>query len=165
MIIHNVYLSDEELKELMSDAEADILPAPPELTEKIIKAIQTEVLPDKKGKTKTVKSKKQEYIAYCFRVSTIVAAAVAFIFIMPNLPEFQIGDMSFLYESAFYKELDTWYSNEYEEMRDNEYVKLTSYPTKEEVLKDAGFIQKIPETGDIFNENESDNSLKENGGN
>lgn len=165
MILQNEYLSDEELNQLILEAEADIFPAPPEFVSKIMEAIQEEIILDKKAKKKSKKIKKQDFIVYCFRVSITVGAAVAFIFIMPYLSEFQPKDVSFIYENALYEEIDTWYSNERKEMRDREYEKLRSYPIKEEVLNDTGLVQKVFGTDGIFYENDDEKSLKENGGN
>ncbi len=71
------YLSDEELQKLMADAERDTaVKAPDDLEEKVIARIES------REKKKTV-----EFARYCVRVAFGVAAAIALLCIVPNLPK------------------------------------------------------------------------------
>lgn len=139
MMLHNEYLTDEELNQLISEAEADLMPAPPDLTDNILKAIrdseeQETVVqrPEELSKeiTKIKRKKNLDFAAYCFRVGMAAAAAIAFIFIMPD-----------------------W---EREDVRE--------YPTREEVLNDTGILQKVFGEDGIFTGNYDYNDMKEENG-
>lgn len=140
MILHNEYLTDEELNQLISEAEADLIPAPPELADNILSAIrdseeQETVVqrPEEelsKEKTKIKRKKNLDFAAYCFRVGMAAAAAIAFIFIMPD-----------------------W------EMED-----VREYPTREEVLNDTSILQKVFGEDGIFTGNYDYNDMKEENG-
>ena len=43
MILHNEYLTDEELELLISETEDDFVPAPPEMADMIVNIIRKEV--------------------------------------------------------------------------------------------------------------------------
>lgn len=142
MILHNEYLTDEELNQLISETEADLIPAPPELTDNILKAIkepgkqEAEIIqcPEEalsKEKAKIKRKKNLDFAAYCFRVGMAAAAAIVFIFIMPD-----------------------W------EMED-----VREYPTREEVLNDTSVFQKVFGEDGIFTGGYDFNNMnKENGG-
>lgn len=139
MMLHNEYLTDEQLNQLISEAEADLMPAPPDLTDNILKAIrdseeQETVVqrPEELSKetTKIKRKKNLDFAAYCFRVGMAAAAAIAFIFIMPD-----------------------W------EMED-----VREYPTREEVLNDTGILQKVFGEVGIFTGNYNYNDMKEENG-
>lgn len=139
MMLHNEYLTDEQLNQLISEAEADLMPAPPDLTDNILKAIrdseeQETVVqrPEELSKeiTKIKRKKNLDFAAYCFRVGMAAAAAIAFIFIMPD-----------------------W------EMED-----VREYPTREEVLNDTGILQKVFGEDGIFTGNYNYNDMKEENG-
>lgn len=139
MMLHNEYLTDEQLNQLISEAEADLMPAPPDLTDNILKAIrdseeQETVVqrPEELSKeiTKIKRKKNLDFAAYCFRVGMAAAAAIAFIFIMPD-----------------------W------EMED-----VREYPTREEVLNDTGILQKVFGEDGIFTGNYDYNDMKEENG-
>lgn len=139
MMLHNEYLTDEQLNQLISEAEADLMPAPPDLTDNILKAIrdseeQETVVqrPEELSKetTKIKRKKNLDFAAYCFRVGMAAAAAIAFIFIMPD-----------------------W------EMED-----VREYPTREEVLNDTGILQKVFGEEGIFTGNYDYNDMKEENG-
>lgn len=139
MMLHNEYLTDEQLNQLISEAEADLMPAPPELADNILKAIrdaeeQETVVqrPEELSKetTKIKRKKNLDFAAYCFRVGMAAAAAIAFIFIMPD-----------------------W------EMED-----VREYPTREEVLNDTSILQKVFGEEGIFTGNYDFNNMKEENG-
>lgn len=68
------YLSDEELERLMNQVEQEeLVAAPPDLMERILGAEQA--------------AQKKEFYAYCFRVITSMAAAIALVFLLPELTE------------------------------------------------------------------------------
>lgn len=86
------YLSDEELLRLISDVEKnELINAPCDLAEKIMAQFEEE------EKTKQIKLNQEEkafplrqnkeYIQYCFRVFTSVAAAILILFSIPSLPD------------------------------------------------------------------------------
>lgn len=154
MMIYNEYLSDEELHKLISETETDIVPAPPDLKEEILIALFGE--PEKAKSNRILKREASlsergirqqplEFARYCFRVVTTVAAAVAFIMIMPYLPG--------LSETALVDNIQT-------EIRQEVLWELKECPTKEEVLNEKSFWEKA------FGSNQNENSfIKEDGGN
>lgn len=74
------YLSDEELQKLIADAEQETaVKAPDDLEEKVIARIES------REKKKTV-----EFARYCARVAFGVAAAIALLCIVPNLPKAEV---------------------------------------------------------------------------
>lgn len=151
MIIHNEYLTDEELEQLISEVEADeIVPAPPDLTEHVLAAVFVD------------KSKKKDFAGYCFRVGMAAAAAVAFIFIMPYLPQSEV-----LQEEPTVQPPDA--REQVLESIYEEYVPQSEfrqeYPTKEEVLKETNFSKEPFGGSDFIKENSYlDIFKKENGG-
>ena len=118
MIIHNEYLTDEELESLISETEDDLVPAPPEMVDMIANAIWKEVQVKENSvvaetRSKTCQSKKtgkrREFAAYCFRVAMSVAAAIAFMCIAPNLPGFdghsdELNAQEYANKEAYLKE-------------------------------------------------------------
>ena len=69
------YLSDEELEKLMADAEAEsMIKAPDDLEEKVIARI-----------VRTERKKTVDFASYCLRVGFGVAAAIAFLCIVPSI--------------------------------------------------------------------------------
>ncbi len=72
----NEYLSEEELKMLISEVEQnDMVAAPPDITESIL--------------TIVVEDKRKEFWNYCFWVWTFVAAAIVMVFLLPKLRSFK----------------------------------------------------------------------------
>lgn len=70
MDLENTYLSDEELNALISEIEqGDLVMAPPEIKVKVLH--------------RTV-DKKREFVGYCFRVITSVAAAIVMLVLLPR---------------------------------------------------------------------------------
>lgn len=169
MILHNRYLSDEELERLIAEAEADLMPAPPELADNIRDLIQNSAsdIKEKRSEPKEIpktaaikKNKQKEFAAYCFRVSMAVAASVAFIFIMPYLPGF---DMS-TGEAESYTDINRWEPEPLSEEQLAEYEALRNCPTREEVLNETNLIEKVFGENGIFTDNIHLNSLKEENG-
>ena len=134
------YISDEELEQLICQVEQEeLVTAPPDLAENILKAV-TEVKP------KT--SKKKEFHAYCFRVITSVAAAVALVFLLPELTERMnlISDKSVIAQAApSYEEVVTPVPLK------ADVVTVNTVPSKEEVLDDTGFFEKVLHNTGWFN--------------
>ncbi len=165
MILHNEYLTDEELNQLISEAEADLIPAPPELADNILSAIrdseeQETVVqrPEEelsKETTKIKRKKNLDFVAYCFRVGMAAAAAIAFIFIMPYLPGLDMGGDA----DDSYAEMNLWEAEPLNEVQYAEYEALRNCPTREEVLNDANFFQKIFGENGIFTKNDNMESL------
>lgn len=170
MMLHNAYLSDEELEQLISETEADLVPAPPELETCAWELIQKEfdcgeLYINQRKETsctgykekqlitdpKIIKNKNREFAAYCFRVGIAAAAAVAFVFILPYLPESQIS-------------LESEREEIFAEQKDWEDARNQDYPTKEEVLDDSGLLQKVFGVKDIFTKMQETDYLRENGG-
>lgn len=167
MILNNEYLSDEELEQLISEVEADdLVPAPPELKENIIHAVFGELhieaaqikekireaavdIPNPPPEIK--KRKQKEFAAYCFRVGMSVAAAVAFIFIMPYLPEFGGTENVNWPPGAMQDDVNPPDIPEWEKEAETE-ERLQDYPTKEEVLNETTILQKVLEGSNILRE-------------
>ena len=134
MIVHNDYLSDEELRQLIGEAENDMVPAPLQLKEKIV----SEVF--KKGTDR-------EFAMYCFRVSISVAAAVLLVFMTSDLPEFD-KEPGVVIEESTAKE-GVWVNISEAFVSDYWDAQMVQeYPTREEVLNDTDF------AWDVFNEND-----------
>ncbi|MBR5508529.1 MAG: hypothetical protein IKV59_00595 [Lachnospiraceae bacterium] len=82
------YLSDLELEWLIRDVEqSELVGAPPDLAEQIWYRIKT---PDKK----------REFRRYCVRVMTSVAAAIAVVFLLPEVSDSRLfRTLVFSYET------------------------------------------------------------------
>ncbi|MBQ3516715.1 MAG: hypothetical protein IJA29_05765 [Lachnospiraceae bacterium] len=145
MIIQNEYLSDDELQELIAETEADMVPAPPGLKEDILAALFGESNSTKREHRR----QSLEFARYCIRVIATVAAAVAFIMIMPYLPDVSGVEN----EINFISEIQI-------EIRQEEVWGFEKCPTKEDVLNEKSFWEKA------FGSNHKENSfIKEDGGN
>ncbi len=154
MILHNEYLTDEELELLISETEDDLVPAPPEMTDRIANAIWKEVCVKENNvaaetRNKTAQNKKagkrREFAAYCFRVAMSVAAAIAFMCIVPNLPSF-VG-YGAEPEVQEYADKEAYLKENGNEPRQEVY---TTYPTREEVLNDKSLMQRLLDGENIF---------------
>lgn len=157
MILHSEYLTDEELELLISETEDDLVPAPPEMADRIADIIWKEawVKEDNvtaKTRSKTCQSKKngkqREFAAYCFRVSMSAVAAIAFMFIMPYLPGF--GGYGAEPEVQEYADKEAYLKENGSKMRQEVY---TTYPTREEVLNDKSLMQRLFDGENIFDGN------------
>lgn len=109
MEFRNEYLSDEELAVLIHEIEQnDLVMAPPDIRSNVL--------------CRTV-SKKREFVTYCFRVGTSVAAAIVILFLLPRVLE----------EQTFESKMPSR----------EEVLAMQEYVSKEEALDETGFIQKI----------------------
>ena len=82
MNYQNEYLSDQELERLIREVEQyELVMAPPDLEEHVRSWIDA---PDKK----------KELRRYCARVMTSVAAAIAVVFLLPEIVKYQPFDMA-----------------------------------------------------------------------
>ncbi len=168
MILHNEYLTDEELELLIAEAEDDLVPAPPDMADVIVNAIWNEpqakandAVSETKQKRRQGKkaSKKREFVAYCFRVAMSAAAAIAFMFIMPYLPGF--GGDGVEQETQEYVDKETYLKENGSDVWQEEYV---TYPSREEVLNDKSMMQRLLDGENIFNNNDKIDLKEENGG-
>lgn len=168
MILHNEYLMDEELELLISEAEEDLVPAPPDMADKITSLIwetpqlkEVEAISETKREPRQTKkiSKKREFAAYCFRVAMSVAAAIAFMFIMPYLPGF--GGNGGEQETQEYVDKEAYLKENGSDMWQEVYV---TYPSREEVLNDKSMMQRLLDGEGIFNNNDKTDLKEENGG-
>lgn len=157
MILHSEYLTDEELELLISETEDDLVPAPPELADGIANVLWAEVQVKESGvaeetRSKTAQNKKtgkrREFAAYCFRVAMSVAAAIAFMCIVPNLPGFD--EYSVEPEVQEYADKEAYLKENGSEPRQEVY---TTYPTREEVLNDKSLMQRLFDGEKIFDGN------------
>lgn len=128
------YISDEELERLINQVEQEeLVAAPPDLMESILEAA---------GKTK-----KKEFTAYCFRVITSVAAAVALVFLLPELTKgMNLNGAASQKHPAKSEVVQTVPS--YEEVTvpvpsKSEVLTVKVVPSKEEVLDDTGLLEKV----------------------
>ncbi len=154
MILHNEYLTDEELEMLISEAEDDLVPAPPEMADKIMSLMweasqlkEVEAVSETKRRLRQSKktSKKREFAAYCFRVAMSAAAAIAFMFILPYLPGF--GEDSSAPETQEYMDKETYLKENGSDTWQEVYV---TYPSREEVLNDKSMMQRLLDGENIF---------------
>lgn len=163
------YLSDEALEQLMlSVEEDDLVAAPPDLMEKILQAAELElpeeencqkqqaikdgqmqegkarevmVKPQQERRTKT--ARKKEFYAYCFRVVTSVAAAIALVFLMPELSGMTMEELHGTEVPGWEEVVEAVPARE-------EVVAAKKAPTREEVLKDTGFFEQMLERAGWF---------------
>lgn len=157
MILHNEYLTDEELELLISEVEGDLVPAPPEMADRIANVLWKEVQVKEnneaeKTRSKTAQNKKtgkrREFAAYCFRVAMSVAAAITFMCILPNLQSFDENGVES--EVQEYADKEAYLKENGSEPRQEVY---TAYPTREEVLNDKSLMQRLMEGENIFDNN------------
>ena len=141
------YISDDELERLIHHVEQEeLVAAPPDLMEHILEAaaLSMPVIPAKNSKTK-----KQEFTAYCFRVITSVAAAVALVFLLPHLTEWM--NLNGTVSSELFSKSEVVQAVPSKEEivstnavpRKEEVVTEKAVPRKEEVLDDTGFFEKV----------------------
>lgn len=135
MSLEKDYLSEEELMQLILEVEEhELVPAPPELLENILKEVEapgeSRIIPiDSK------KDKNREFRRYCIRVITSVAAAIALVFLTPNVGSMKVSEMPSRQEL------------------------VGKGITREEALKETGFINQVlnlleSEIGGLSNETE-----------
>lgn len=144
------YISDEELEQLICQVEQEeLVTAPPDLMENILGAAG---LAPKIVEVKPETSKKKEFYAYCFRVITSVAAAVALTFLLPHMTDW-VGEKT---ASEFIKTAYGQDIPEYEKVvapvpSKEEVVAVKTTPSKEEVLNDIGMVERFIRNTDWFN--------------
>lgn len=132
------YLSDEALEQLMLSVEEDeLVAAPPDLMEKILQAAELE-----QGQRKKT-AREKEFYAYCFRVVTSVAAAIALVFLLPELSGMTM-------EETLGTEVPGWEEVVEAVPAREEVVAAKKAPTREEVLKDTGFFEQMLERAGWF---------------
>lgn len=131
MDFETTYLSDEELNELINEIEKnDLVMAPPEIKEKVLKKAT---------------DNKKEFVMYCFRVLTSVAAAIAILLIIPGTMANGTGETQIP-------------SRE-------EVLQTQKYLSKEEALEEEGFVEKVLKNLAILEKNRvSAILMNENGG-
>ena len=121
MIENLNYISDDELEQLIAQVEQEeLVTAPPDLTDRILEAT-----------VKSSAARRKEFYAYCFRVVTSVAAAVALVFLLPQMTD----------RAEVVKPVP-----------DKATVMAAEVtPTKEEVLNDTGVVERIIRSTSWFN--------------
>ena len=140
------YLSEVELEALISEVEEnDMVMAPPQLLDELLVRLEA-AEKEENSKAKSGEKKnasKKEFTRYCFRVITSAAAAIVLLFFLPKvtnaLPE-------------------TVYLPKDEIPTKQEVLATKTYATREEVLDDTSFLEKL--LGNI----KIQISKKENGG-
>lgn len=161
------YISDEALEQLIYQVEQEeLVAAPPDLMESILEIVgldgetpkepvrSSEAVVTKVVPVKPRAARKKEFYAYCFRVITSVAAAVALVFLLPEL-------------SALMQRTDAspeWQRQEVpspEEVVDavpsrEEVVLAMQTPTRDEVLNDTGFIERVLNNAGWLNKQSSE---------
>lgn len=109
MNLKNEYLSDEQLQKLVQQVEMEeLILAPPDLKEDILKAVANRK-----------RDKKKEYRQYCFHVFLSAAAAIMLLFLLPELKNIPILE-----------EVKNW-----KEQKSSEESWVDDIPTKEEALE------------------------------
>ncbi len=128
------YISDDELERLINQVEQEeLVAAPPDLMESILESA---------GKTK-----KKEFTGYCFRVITSVAAAVALVFLLPELTDRMNLNGRPVTEHVEKSDVVGTVPVRTEVVKNvpdkTAVVENKPAPSKEDVLNDTGFIEKI----------------------
>ena len=137
MKLKNEYLSDKELEQLILDVEQhELVAAPPEILERVLDNIETIQGNSNHnlGQNKPSDNKVREFRSYCFRVLTSVAAAIMIVFLLPELLDTQLADVS----------------------TRQDIVAPRKYATKEEALNDKGILMRTLGGVTIF---DNDNKL------
>ncbi len=153
------YISDKELEQLILQVEQEeLVAAPPDMMENILAKLEESVMPETKElsgqnvQVQTVSSlqnhanRQKEFTAYCFRVITSVAAAIALVFLLPELsarisqtvPSQTTQTPEFIRQEVPQQQevVDAVPSRE-------EVVAVKQTPSKEEVLNDTGLVEQI----------------------
>ncbi len=150
------YISDKELEQLILQVEQEeLVAAPPDMVENILARLEAEVTPKIKelpGQTlqvQTVSSlrnranRQKDFYAYCFRVITSVAAAIALVFLLPEL--------SARISQTVPSQTPEYIRQEVPKQQEivgtvpsrEEIVTANQAPSKEEVLNDTGLVEQI----------------------
>lgn len=148
------YISEAELERLINQVEREeLVTAPPDLMEHILEAAgmseeeTASLMPMTPAKNS--KTKKKEFTAYCFRVITSVAAAVALVFLLPHLTEWM--NLNGTVSSELFSKSEVVQAVPSKEEivstnavpRKEEVVTEKAVPRKEDVLDDTGFFEKV----------------------
>lgn len=157
------YISDEELERLICRVEQEeLVAAPPDLMENVLMAAglaeeQANLSIPKVIEVKTKASKKKEFYAYCFRVVTSVAAAIALVFLLPELSGRIKQNVSYDFVQTVYKQTVPAYETVVAQVPSKEeVVAIKATPSKEEVLNDTGFIERVVNSTGWFNKKSKD---------
>lgn len=142
------YISDDELERLICQIEEnELVAAPPDLMDSILEAAELMDKPPAKVTAVPTASRKKEFSAYCFRVITSVAAAVALVFLLPELTDrMTINGMPTQEHVAKDDVVGTVpvQAEVVKSVPDKATVMDTKpTPSKEEVLDDTGFFEKV----------------------
>lgn len=128
------YLTDEELEQLIAHVEShELVAAPPDLMEMILEQTVKEVDKKECHEEKALpiyRDKKKEYRRYCFQVITSMAAAVALVFLLPNLQKTQ----------------------NIEESREKRIFGASIYESRQEAMEDTGIFMEAFGGFNIFNQ-------------
>lgn len=149
------YISDEELEQLICQVEQnELVTAPPDLEERILEAVETlgaaEEKTDAGNQVTQIKKKstrQKEFYAYCFRVVTSVAAAVALVFLFPQMTDWmeeKVSSSQGYFEKYVMAETIPVQAEVVKKVPDKAAVVAAEItPTKEEVLSDTGVVERI----------------------
>ena len=163
------YISDDELVRLICQVEEnELVVAPPDLMERILEAAEIGAWPKELQEeaapvipVKSYNVRKKEFYAYCFRVITSVAAAVVLVFLLPELTDrMSINGIHSQEQVNKWDVVGTIPIQE--EVVKNVPDKATvvetkSTPSKEDVLNDTGFFEKVIRgTAEWFNKDSTD---------
>lgn len=155
------YISDAELEQLIYQVEQEEpVAAPPDLMESILEAaglaeeIEQETSRPIVIPVKPQAIRKKEFYAYCFRVITSVAAAIALVFLLPELSNLmQRTDQP----SEWYKQEVPRQEEVVDAIPSRDEVMLTMQtPTKDEVLNDTGLMERVLNNTGWFNKQNSE---------
>ena len=135
------YISDEELEQLIACVEQEeLVAAPPDLAENVLATVV-------KGEV----ARKKEFYSYCFRVITSVAAAIALVFLLPELSGWMEQKASPDFVQTVYRQKIPAYEEVVAPVPSKaEVVTGKATPSKEEVLNDTGFIEQIMNSAGWF---------------
>ena len=132
------YISDEELEQLILDEEQnELVTAPPDLMDAVLAKLEE----PKIRTVKTVAAKKKEFYAYCIRVITSVAAAVALVFLLPEVSGTVLKQTSLTEVNR--QEIPSREEVSNTVPAKEEVLATGKVPTKEEVLDDTGLFEKV----------------------
>lgn len=151
-IFEQVHHEPGEIVEKEQIREGDVPNPPPEICRMNKNSRPTDV----EQIAEIKKRKRREFAGYCFRVAMSVAAAVAFVFIMPYLPGF--GDSEDIMQqpgiiensSVNQSDIPGW---EDEDPEEGKKIEEQDYPTKEEVLNETNILHRMFGGNNIFTGN------------
>ena len=146
------YISDEELERLIFSVEnKELVSAPPDLAGNIL---ETCGLLPKLAEARPKTSKKKEFYAYCFRVLTSVAAAVALVFLLPQMTDLvEQKALSEFITPAYGQEIPAYEDVVAPVPKKEDVVAVKTALSKEEVLNDTGLVERFIRNTGWFNKN------------